>query len=319
MADTLTIVIPTYNRIDLLRDCLASLREQTYTDSEIVVVDDGSRENITAFVDAEFPAARVLKLADNLGFASAVNAGLREVRTRYVMLLNNDMTLEPDCIEKMLGAVGVDGADMAAPLVLFKDDPEVVYSAGDRMRKNGRPEAIGFREPLEGFEPAREVFGVSAGAAIYKKEVFDTVGLFEERFVAYFEDADIAFRARLAGFSAVCVPEARAYHVGSASQDGKTWWRSRQCYRNHVLLVIRCVPWGLLFKYYFRIMREFFHQARMAITSARSEFGLVRALILFVGVTLSLAWFKPIMLLKRFEIQRTKKITNAELDRLLSD
>jgi GT2 family glycosyltransferase len=319
MTDTLTIIIPTYNHIDLLRDCLASLREQTYSDCEIVVVDDGSRENITAFVEAEFPDTRVLKLSSNMGFASAVNVGLREVRTPYVMLLNNDMTLEPDCIEKMMDAVGEDGADMAAPLVLFKDDPEVVCSAGDRMCKNGRPEAIGFREPLDGFEPSQEVFGVSAGAAIYKKEVFDTVGLFEERFVAYFEDADLAFRARLAGFSAVCVPEARAYHVGSASQEGKTWWRSRQCYRNHVFLVIRCMPWGLLFKYGLKFVREHFHQSNMAFTSARAEFGLVRAVAEHIMVDFSIVWHKPYMLMTRFGIQRKKKITNAELDRMLSD
>lgn len=319
MTDTLTIFIPTYNRIDLLRDCLASLREQTYADYEVVVVDDGSRENITEFVDAEFPEARVLKLSDNMGFASAVNVGLREVRTPYVMLLNNDMTLEPDCVEKLMDAVGEGGADMAAPLVLFKDDPEVVYSAGDRMRKNGRPEAIGFRKPLDGFQAEREVFGVSAGAAVYKKGVFDTVGLFEERFVAYFEDADLSFRARLAGFSAVCVPEARAYHVGSASQEGKTWWRSRQCYRNHVFLVIRCMPWGGILRYFPRFLREHFHQSQMAFTSARGEFGLVRAVAEHIMVDFSIVRHKPYMLMTRFGIQRKKKITNAELDRLLSD
>ncbi len=314
----LTIVIPTYNGTGLLRECLSSLDIQTFDDFELLVVDDGSEEDIEGFAAAEFPPARVIRLPENKGFAAAVNAGLRETRTDCVMLLNNDMTLEAECIEKLMHALEEGPAAMVAPLVLWKDDPETIYSAGDRIRKNGRPESIGFRCPREGFEFSEPVFGVSAGAAVYRREVFERCGLLDERFVAYFEDADLSFRARLAGFEAACVPDAVAYHVGSASQHGKTWWRSRQCYRNHALLVLKNMPLGLMIRYAPLILRERLHQARMLLSSARAEFGLVRALFEWVRAWVEIVELLPHALGARRHRMRTRAISDADLAELLA-
>jgi len=313
----LTIVIPTYNGRDLLRECLTSLDAQSFSDFEVLIVDDGSEEDIEAFVAAEFPHARVIRLSQNAGFAAAVNTGLREVKTGCVMLLNNDMTLEAACIEKLMGALKDGPAAMVAPLVLWKDEPETIYSAGDRIRRNGRPESIGFRCPREGFEFSEPVFGVSAGAAVYRREVFEKCGLLDERFVAYFEDADLGFRARLAGFEAACVPDAVAYHVGSASQHGKTWWRSRQCYRNHALLVLKNMPLGLLIRYAPQLYREHLHQARMLLSSARAEFGLVRALFEWVRAWVEIVELLPHGLGARRHRKRTRAISDADLAELL--
>ncbi len=313
----LTIVVPTYNRIELLRECLASLDAQTFTDFEVLIVDDGSEEDIESFAATEFPHARVLRLSQNAGFAAAVNTGLREIRTDRVMLLNNDMTLKAECIEKLMHALEEGPAAMVAPLVLWKDDPKTIYSAGDRVRRNGRPESIGFRCPRENFDFSETVFGVSAGAAVYRKEVFERVGLLDERFVAYFEDVDLSFRARLAGFEAACVPDAVAYHVGSASQLGKTWWRSRQCYRNHALLVLKNMPLALLIRYAPRLYREHLHQARMLVSSARGEFGLLRALLEWVRAWLEIVALLPHALGARRHRMRTRTISDTALDALL--
>ena len=314
----LTLVIPTYNGCDLLRDCLASLDAQTFADFEVLIVDDGSEEDIESFAAAEFPNARVIRLSQNMGFASAVNSGLREIRTDFVMLLNNDMTLEAKCIEKLMNALKEEPAAMVAPLVLWKDDPETIYSAGDRIRRNGRPEGIGFRCPREGFDFSEPVFGVSAGAAVYRREVFTKCGLLDERFVAYFEDADLSFRARLAGFEAACVPDAVAYHVGSASQHGKTWWRSRQCYRNHALLVLKNMPLALLIRYGPRLFREHLHQARMLLSSARGEFGLARALFEWVRAWVEMVELLPHALGARWHGMRTRSISDHDLEDLLA-
>ncbi len=314
---SLTIVVPTYNGTDLLRECLVSLDSQTFTDFEVLIVDDGSEEDVESFAASEFPDARVVRLSENMGFASAVNAGLRELRTDYVMLLNNDMTLEAECIGKLMRAVEEGPAAMVAPLVLWKDDPETIYSAGDRILRNGRPESIGFRCSREGFEFTEPVFGVSAGAAVYRREVFERAGLLDERFVAYFEDVDLSFRARLAGFEAACVYDAVAYHVGSASQHGKTWWRSRQCYRNHALLVLKNMPLALLVRYSPRLYREHLHQARMLVSSARGEFGLLRALLEWVRAWVEIISLLPHALGARRHRMRTRAISDADLDELL--
>ncbi|MBM3290675.1 MAG: glycosyltransferase, partial [Candidatus Hydrogenedentes bacterium] len=94
----LTIVIPTYNHLALLRRCLESLRRQTRAADRIVVVDDGSTEDIAGAMASEFPEVAVVRLDRNGGFCRAANAGLRAAETPYVFLLNNDMTLDADCI-----------------------------------------------------------------------------------------------------------------------------------------------------------------------------------------------------------------------------
>ena len=317
MSDALTIVIPTYNRWDLLGDCLTSIGEQSGVAIKVLVVDDGSEEDVEGYLKEHFMGVEVIRSAVNRGFAATVNMGLREVDTDYVMLLNNDMTLEPECIERMMAGLHEQDVDMVAPLVVWKDDPETIYSAGDRVLKNGRPESYGFRKPRKDFKFPKQIFGVSAGAAIYKKGVFDKIGLFDEKFIAYFEDADWCFRARLAGFTAGLVPEAVARHVGSASQFGATWWRSRQCYRNYMFILMKDFPFLLILKNIIWIKMEQWHQASMVVSSARTEFGLFTAILIllkaFGGVLLML----PYMLAVRWKIQWNRKLSAREVEALL--
>jgi GT2 family glycosyltransferase len=278
MGAALTVVIPTYNRTDLLAECLASIAAQTFRDLRVLVIDDASPQDVAACVRAAYPMAVVIRRSENGGFARAANAGIRAAESAYIMLLNDDMTLAPDCIERLMNGLRESDEAMVCPLVLFRDQPDTIYSAGDRITRGGRPESIGFREKHDGFHFERRPWGVSAGAAIYARDVFNTVGLFDETFVAYFEDADLGLRARRAGFGAICMPEAVAYHVGSASQAGSTTWRTRQCYRNHALLVAKNfsarermgrAPW---------IAAERIHQTRRVIATHRAEAGLAHAL-----------------------------------------
>ena len=207
---------------------------------------------------------------------------------------------------------------LLAPLVLFEDDPNIVNSLGDRLCKNGRPESIGFRQSREQLKAPDTVFGVSAGAALISMEVFEKIGRpFDERFVAYFEDVDVCFRARLAGFSAGCVPDAVARHVGSASQDGKTWYRSRQCYRNHGLLVLKCMPSPLMAKYAPHLLREHVHQTSMMFSAARAEFGFLRAVGIMLRADLSLLLNIPHALAERFRIRTYRCVSAREIDRIL--
>ena len=112
MEPDITIVIPTFNRRDLLAACLQSLARQTYSAYQIVIVDDGSSEDIEGFAAENCPEAQVLRLPRNRGFAGAANAGLKHAKTKYVMLLNNDMTLEPNAIELLHNALESGEADM---------------------------------------------------------------------------------------------------------------------------------------------------------------------------------------------------------------
>lgn len=317
MSATLSIVIPTWNGRALLVDCLASIREQSRPADEIIVVDDGSTDDTATFLADDHPDVRIVRLDVNSGFCVAANAGIRAATGDLILLLNNDMTLARDCLELLCAAAASRDAALFAPLVLFRDDPGIVYSAGDRQRVNGRPESIGFRCRRDALEMPRSIFGVSAGAGLYRREVFDRVGLLEERFVAYFEDSDLNLRARLAGFDAMLVPDALAWHVGSASLGGKTWWRSRQCWRNHALLIIRDYPASTFVRHAGAILAERIHQTRRLLSSARTEFGMVGALGVLFGSCVSLWAAMPHALAMRMRIQSTRRISPRDLEALM--
>ncbi len=315
---TVSVVIPTWNRQDLVRDCLASLAEQTCVPDEIVVVDDGSTDGTADIVAAEFPAVHLVALPENGGFARAVNAGLRAATGDWIFLLNNDMTLDPACIVRMLECAETTGADMIAPLVLWRDDPATIYSAGDLIAQGGRPVACGFRAPREGFTMPDEIFGVSGGAGMFRRDVFDRVGLLDESFGAYFEDADLCFRARLAGFTAALAPAAIAYHIGSASIAGKTWWRSQQCFKNHALLVIKNYPAPFLRRHGRALIAEHFHQKRQCFRALRTEFGALFASWMTITTWCRILGALPSVLAERKIIQSARTISDEELTRLLA-
>lgn len=315
MSDTaLTVVVPTFNQSALLAACLRSLDEQTLPPDQVIVVDDGSDEDIGAIARAAFPEVRVIRMERNGGFCRAANAGLRAADTPYALLLNNDMTLARDCIAALMR--DADPRAIRTPLVLFSADPGTIYCAGDRVLTNGRPEPIGFRERRDGFALPDRIFGCTGGAALISQDVFRAIGYFDETFVAYFEDADFCMRARWAGFECALVADAAAYHVGSASLGGKTWWRSRQCFRNHGLLVLKHFPLAAALRYYPAIVRERLHQASMALSSARAEFGLLKAIGVLVGAAASLAAAVPRAIGSRLRRRRT--ISGREFAALLT-
>lgn len=319
MTPRMSVVIPTWNRCDLATTCLHSLEMQTFRDFETILVDDGSTDDTVRTVQRDFPKVRIESLKKNRGFAIATNTGIRAARGEWLFLLNNDVTLAPDCLERLLASAETQRAHMVAPLIFWQENPDLLYSAGDRIRINGRPEAIGFRRPRNEFPLPARIFGVGAAAGLYHRRIFDTVGLLDEKFVAYFEDSDLCFRARLAGFTAALAADASASHAGSATLRGKTWWRSAQCFRNHALLVIKNMPLPLFLQHAPVILAERVHQARQLFSSARVEFGAARALGLLVKTGFSIAQCLPHALRERRRIQRSRRINLRDLEALLAE
>jgi GT2 family glycosyltransferase len=313
------IVIPTWNRKDLIEECLVSLGQQEFTDFHVIVVDDGSTDGTAEFLAEAFPEVQLVSLPQNRGFCVAVNAGLAASNAPLVLLLNNDVILEPKFLAKLAKAADKSDTHLFAPLVLWKDEPERIYSAGDRQCRNGRPESIGFRELLEDFDFSEKPFGVSAGAGLYRREVFETVGVFDERFIAYFEDSDLNFRARFAGFDVQFVRDAIAYHRGGASLGGRTWWRSKQCFRNHGLLVLKNMPFRLMVRHAPRIVAERFRQMGRLVSGARTEFGLLRALGILFASGLSIIALLPHAIAARLAFRPKRRRSWREIDALMAN
>ncbi len=236
-----SVIVPNYNGAALLRDCLQSVRRQSYPELEPIVVDDGSSDGSAEIVRCEFPEVRLVRLARNGGFARAVNAGIRAARGEIVALLNNDAVAEPTWIAELVGALERHPEAGSAASKILLTDGSTVASAGDIFCRSGVPNSRGVWERDIGqFDTEVEVFGACGAACAYRRSMLDEVGLLDERFYMYCEDVDLAFRAQRRGYRCIYTPRAIVRHRLSATGGGIL--ASYQCGRNFVWLLMRDVP-----------------------------------------------------------------------------
>lgn len=252
-----SVVIPNWNGYRFLETCFQSLRRQTVRDVEVLLVDNASRDDSVAFTLSRFPEVRIEKLKRNTGFAGAVNTGIRVARGCYVALLNNDTEVHPRWLEELVAAMEAHPeAGFAASKMLDFSDRTLIDGIGDGMTWYLRPYKMGCLERDRGqYDTPREVFGACAGAAIYRREAFETVGLFDEQFFAYLEDVDWSFRAQLAGLRCVTVPSAVVYHIGSATSGRESPFVRYLTTRNRIYLLAKNVPAPLLRRHLPKVAR----------------------------------------------------------------
>ena len=226
MPPSLSIVIPTHQRVDLLRACLESVKRHAPPDTEIIVVDDASPDGAPGRLAREFCGVRCVRLPRRSGFAVAANAGLRVARGEIVEFLNDDAETTAGWAEAALAGFAEQNVGAVAPLVLYHpatQSPQARHrlrldSAGDRYYQGGVAAKRGHGQMLceTDMKPCR-VFGASASSAFYRRGVLQEVGGFPESFGAYFEDVDVAFRLHWAGWQTLFQPDSRVYHhVGSS-------------------------------------------------------------------------------------------------------
>jgi hypothetical protein len=237
-----SVVIPNWNGAALLADCLASLRAQTFTDFETIVVDNGSTDLSLALLAAEFPEVRVVALASNEGFARATNAGLRAARGAVLVCLNNDVRCEPGWLAALIAALEAHPeAGAVASKMLDARRPGVIDSAGDAMALvawnvgRGAPDG-------PAFATGREILTACAGAAAYRRALIEAVGDFDEAYFAWFEDVDLGLRAQLAGFRCWYEPGAVVHHLGSATAATLGEWKMFHTVRNGMYLFFKTMP-----------------------------------------------------------------------------
>jgi len=216
----ISVVVPNWNGAHLLPVCLDSLRAQTFGDFEVVVVDDGSTDGSVALVRERYPEVRVVRLSRNVGFCRAANAGLRASGGEFAALINNDTEVDPRCLEELAAVMRADpGLGICAPKMVYYDDPGTINSAGHACGPDGVVVDIGRGQPDgEWFQRPREVLGACAGAALYRRRMLDEIGLFDPDFLMSYEDADLSWRAQLAGWRARYVPAAVVKHREGASR-----------------------------------------------------------------------------------------------------
>ncbi len=249
------IIIPNWNGKQFLGICLESLQKQAFQDFETFVVDNGSTDGSVEFVRSKFPEVKVISLTENRGFAGGVNVGIRVTKGELVFLLNNDAFLEVNCLQELRKASKeLPNVGFFATKMLFSEHRDVINAAGDSFGTDGRARNVGFGEPdQDQYNHATEVFGACAGAALYRRSLFENIGLFDEDFFLILEDVDLDFRAQLAGYRCYYIPTAIVYHKHSASIGRYSAFSVYHTSRNSLYVLLKNMPSLLLVKYLWKL------------------------------------------------------------------
>lgn len=237
------VVVPNWNGRRWLERCLEGLAAQTTPAAEVIIVDNGSTDGSTAMPAPDGLPLRIIELGRNTGFAFAANRGLEAAGTPAVALVNTDVVLAPDWIERTSKTLAADDrlAAVACKMVQM-DDPQRLYDTGDFLRRDGVCEQRGRFELDDGrFDAPGRAFAACAGAALYRRDAVTAIGGFDERLFSYLEDVDLGLRLALAGWLCAYEPVC-ARHAGGGSawqlDPGVEHWIER----NTLLLVAKAFP-----------------------------------------------------------------------------
>jgi len=245
----ISVIIVNYNGRHFLDACLSSLINQTFQDIEIILVDNASTDGTAGYIRRNYPSVIIIENAENRGFAGGINDGIRVARGNYILTLNNDTTADPQFVEHLKNAMdNEDTIGMCAAKMLFPDGR--INSAGMCISRSGAAWDRGmFSLDAGQFNIPEEVFGPCAGAALYRKKLLDEIGLFDEDFFLFMEDVDLAFRARLAGWRCMYVPQARVIHIHGGTAGYKSDISIYYGNRNLLWYVVKNFPLTMLIEY----------------------------------------------------------------------
>ncbi len=276
VAPKLSIVIPHLKGVDILRDCLSSIYGSTFTDFEVLLIENGSDDGSREMVAAEFPAVEQIVLETNRGYAGGCNVGIGRSEAEYVLLLNDDAVLDAGALEALVKTLDADPQiGGAQPKLLNIRKPEHFdYSGacGGLMDIFGFPFAFGrtfmVTEKDEGqFDSPSDIFWACGTCAIFRRDALEEVKYLDEDFFAHMEEIDLAWRLQLAGYRLVRAPEAVAYHFSGHTLPNTERRKMYLNHRNSIICLIKnyslsklvwilpsrvILEWGIIFVSFLR-------------------------------------------------------------------
>ncbi|HEY3742786.1 MAG TPA: glycosyltransferase family 2 protein, partial [Bryobacteraceae bacterium] len=276
-------------------------------------------------IKQNFPTVSLIENARNLGFCEANNQGIAAAQGEMVALLNNDAEADPRWLEA-LGAVfeGHPEIGMAASKILVHGDPGRIDKAGHLIFLDGQNRGRGTGQPDRGqFDRVEEVLWPDGCAAMYRREMLNRIGGFDEDFFAYADDAELGLRARIAGWGCLYAPDAKVYHHRGTTLGLQSTRRLQLIERNRILLVFKHFPWRLLW------LNGALYLARLtagALAAAKGKGeagkfpGLKGKLRLGWGLltgALSAIPLIPRMLRKRWQFRKQRRLSGSQICRLL--
>lgn len=240
-----SIIILTHNGKKFLGECLDSLKKQTYSNFEIIVVDNASTDSSTKFIEKNYPKVRLIKNKFNLGYAGGNNVGIKNAKGKYIVILNNDTIADREWLKELVMTaksnkkIGIVGGK-----VYYSDHPNKIQSIGGRLREWDNFILFGSRigknqEDIGQYEKWGEIDYAIGCAFLIKKEVLNKIGLFDEKYFIYNEEIELSYRAKKAGYKIVYAPKAKIWHHGSAVVRGETYKKVYFTQRNKIRFILK--------------------------------------------------------------------------------
>jgi len=313
MAPLISIIIPNWNGLHHLESCLSSLRVQTFTDFEVILVDNNSSDGSQQYVLDEYPEVRLVELESNLGFTGGCNAGLEVAIGEYIVLLNNDTETERSWLSWLVNTFDKDEriGIVASKIMLF-DRRDHIHSAGDSYSFDGIPENRGvWQKDVGQYDQEIEVFSACGAAAAYRRSMIDEIGFLDDDFYFSCEDVDLGWRAHLSGWRVAYAPKAVVYHKLKATGGSVTG--SYYDGRNFLYLIWKNYPWTILRKHLLGIGKAQAVIAWDALKAWRGEAARARLRGQAAGM---LGFFK--MVPKRRRTLANRRLSDDDLTTLLS-
>jgi hypothetical protein len=241
------VIIVNWNGKHYLDTCLSSLLQQTYGNFEAFVVDNGSADGSCDFIEQAYPRVRLIKLSHNTGFAQGNNIGIREAfkdkDVKYIALLNNDTRVDAPWLREMVQAAEADeNLGMCSSKILL-GETNVLHNIANYITRDGSGGSLFFgNTDAERYSQDREVFCPCGAAALYKRDMLERVGLFDEDYFSYYEDLDLGWRGRLNGWKCMYVAGAVVHHYHSRTHGAASPMKAYYIERNRLWFMLKNYP-----------------------------------------------------------------------------
>jgi GT2 family glycosyltransferase len=240
----ISIIVVNFNGGEDVLKCLRSLETTRKEELEVIVVDNASVDGSPERIEKTFPHVRLIRMTTNWGFGGGNNLGACYAMGHYLAFLNQDAFVEPNSLKALRQALEANPkAGMATARILLSEHPNTVNTCGNNVHISGLTLCRGMGQPRQAYDTPAVVGAVSGAAFLMRRELFEQLGGFDERFFMYMEDTDLSLRARLAGWHILYVPDAVVYHNYRLRFGAcKTFYQER----NRYMMLLKVLQWRTL-------------------------------------------------------------------------
>ena len=254
------VVILNYCVAELTIKSALSVKKSTYKNTEIIVVDNNSGDEIGEKLK-DFPEVEFIPSKENLGYSGGNNLGIKKALLNgadYIFILNSDATVESGAIASLVEEAEKGAGELIGPKILFTESKTIWYAGGIFDRNNVIGKHRGVDEKDEGqYDKTEETDYITGAALFVKRDVFEKIGLLDEKYFLYYEDSDFCFRAKRAGFKVLFVPKALVYHENAQSTGLGSPLQDYYITRNRMLFASKFLPLRTRFALLREALRNF--------------------------------------------------------------